>query len=194
MSERPKHRMWKLVIEQNYDPMNPPEYRRDNLVEKQKKWLINAWENYFGYVPNAVPCYSEDKGFFHVPCIKINWHHIVPIGESIRLDGLGEARYNNPKNIVPVEELNHIGKHADADDFIIHEDTSDAYKNYVLYKNGLINEDPFSTMNKERVWYTNNGLMYHSDELDSYFTNLADVVVGNYLNDKRIKWPEVKRK
>src|SRR3989338_11172147 len=73
----------------------------------QKRWLERAWKSEFGFVPEAIPRYTEARGFFYVAAINVHWHHIRGVAISIYNDGEDPHR---PKNIVPLSARAHIGK------------------------------------------------------------------------------------
>jgi len=99
--------------------------KRWSLSLSQKRWLERAWKNEFGFVPEAIPRYTEGRGFFYVPAIKIHWHHIRGVAISVLYDGIDPHR---PTNIVPLSARAHIGKgvgsgEAEDDEEIIHDAT-----------------------------------------------------------------------
>ena len=105
-------RHWKWAFEPKEDVETPYEKPRVELTRGQKAWLGRAWGHTFGFIPNAIPIYNESEGFAHRPGVHIHWHHIVPIGEMTRMDGVNSHHYNNPRNIVPIESFNHNGQRA----------------------------------------------------------------------------------
>src|SRR3989344_3252281 len=92
------------------------------LSYAQKRWLERAWKSEFGFVPEAIPRYTEERGFFYVPAIKIHWHHIRGVAISVYYDGVDP---HQPRNIVPLSARSHIGKGMrlgeDDDEEVIHE-------------------------------------------------------------------------
>lgn len=166
---------WKRAYD--IDPEAPTDSKRVEVSSHRKGWLIRAWSNFFGYVPNAIPAYNEKKGFFHTPAIHVNWHHITTQGESMRIYGETHEIYNDPRNLVPVSALNHVGDGADEDDFILHEDTQQAKKNYRGSSNG---DSSYSQMGVDRRIMTSAGLIYHNDDYDTYLRDVADQVVSKY--------------
>lgn len=173
---------WKRAYE--LDPESTPETPRVELKATQKAWLVRAWTHYFGFLPNAIPVYNERQGFFHTPVIKIQWHHIVPIGESTRLYSEGSEIYNDPRNLVPISELNHVGKGAWEDDEVIHEDVQELWKTY--YQAKQEGRNPFKELSEQRRRMTDIGLIYHNPVYDEYLLDIADQVVSTY----RIEVPE----
>jgi len=166
---------WKRAFE--IDPESTPETKRVEITAKRKAWLVRAWIHYFGFLPNAIPVYNERQGFFHTPGIKIQYHHVVPIGESTRIYGEDHEIYNDPRNLVPVSALNHIGDGAGEEDTVLHPDTQEAKKNYRTNKNS------YQDMGTERRKMTDAGLIYHNPEYDEYLLDLADQVVSTYQRD-----------
>ena len=166
---------WKRAFE--IDPETTTESHRVEISSHRKAWLSRAWIHYFGFLPNAIPVYNEKKGFFHTPTIKVNWHHIQTQGESVRIYGEDHEVYNDPRNLVPVSALNHVGDGADDEDFVIHEDTRQAKKNY------RTNRNAYQDMGTERRRMTDAGLIYHNPEYDTYLRELADQVVSTYIRD-----------
>ena len=171
----PESRRWKRAFEENVE--RPYEHARVELTKQQKDWLARAWIHAFGYIPNAVPIYNEREGFAHRRVIKLHWHHITPIGEMTRLNGTNSTSYNNPRNIVPVESLNHTGFRALEDDFVIHEDTKQALREY------WENKKAFVDMSEDRRELTDRGMVYHETDYDEYFLQLADEVSSKYELD-----------
>lgn len=166
-------RFWKRTECNNFQV----EEKRVDLKSIQKKWLVRAWTYYFGYLPNARPVYNENEGFAHRPAIEVNWHHIRPIGETQRLDSQGSWVYNQPRNFVPLDKVNHIGINRDEEDYVAHPDTQEALKNY------KVNSNSFQDMGRNRRHLTNIGLIYHNPDYDQYFIDLADRVVNKYITD-----------
>lgn len=166
---------WKRAFQ--IDPETTTESHRVEVTAKRKAWLVRAWTYFFGYVPNAIPAYNEKKGFFHTPAIKVNWHHIQTQGESVRIYGEDHEVYNDPRNLVPVSALNHVGDGADDEDFVIHEDTRQAKKNYGRNRNA------YADMGTERRKMTDAGLIYHNPDYDTYLRDTADQVVSTYQRD-----------
>lgn len=174
-------REWKRAFE--IDPeATATEKPRVEVTTRRKSWLARAWTYFFGYIPNAIPIYNEREGFAHRPGKNINWHHIETIGEATRIHGEDEHYYNNPRNLVPVDVVNHVGTGATEDDFVIHEDTQRAKGLYGLFKQGKI-ENPYKTMGDERRKLTSAGLIYHNPDYDEYLRDLADQVVSTYQRD-----------
>ena len=170
---------WKRAFE--LDPESTTETRRVEISPKRKAWISRAWIHSFGFLPNAIPVYNERKGFFHTPGFKIQYHHVIPIGESTRLYGEGDEMYNDPRNIVPICEVNHVGKGAWIDDFIIHQDVHELWKIYREVK--AAGGNPFKELSLERRRMTDAGLIYHNAEYDEYLLDLADRVVSSYQRD-----------
>ena len=166
---------WKRAFE--IDPESTLESKRVEITARRKSWLVRAWTYFFGFLPNAIPAYNEKKGFFNTPAIHVNWHHITTIGESTRIYGEDHEVYNDPRNLVPVSALNHIGDGADEDDTVLHPDTQEAKKNYRTNKNS------YTDMGAERRRMTDAGLIYHNPDYDTYLRDLADQVVSTYQRD-----------
>lgn len=166
---------WKRAFE--IDPETTTESHRVEISSHRKGWLSRAWSYFFGYVPNAIPAYNEKKGFFHTPAIKVQFHHITPIGESTRVYGEDNSYYNDPRNIVPVSELNHIGTGADEEDTVLHPDTQEARRSYGK------NHNAYADMGTERRKMTDAGLIYHNPDYDTYLRDTADQVVSTYQRD-----------
>lgn len=178
----PESRRWKRAYTENVEA--PYDHPRVELIKQQKDWLGRAWVFSFGYIPNAVPIYNEEEGFAHRRVIHLHWHHVVPIGEMTRLNGTNSTSYNNPRNIVPVESLNHTGFKALDDDFVIHEDTKQALREY------WENKKAFADMSDDRRELTAAGMIYHASDYDVYFLQLADEVSSKYeLNHPEDPFP-----
>ena len=181
-------REWKKAFDSNYDVENPPEVPRVDLTVKQKNWLVRAWTFFFGGVPNGIPVYNEREGFAHRPANQTHWHHIEPIGESTRLHG--DYNYNHPRNFAPVDARNHVGRGADDDDFVIHTDTKEATGLWGLFKKKEIQENPYTTMDRNRREATTRGEKYHETDYDSYLTDTAREVVDKYTQENpEDVWP-----
>lgn len=176
----PQVRNWKRCFDVDFQI----EKKRVDLKPIQKKWLARAWIHYFGYLPNARPIYNECEGFAHRPSKETHWHHIQPIGETQRLDSQGSWIYNQPRNFVPLDKINHVGINRDEDDFVAHPDTQEALFAYTGDKSA------FFEMGKKRRELTSMGLIYHNADFDVYFRDLADRVVTKYTTDcPDDRWP-----
>lgn len=166
------------------------------LSLSQKKWLERAWKSEFGFVPEAVPRYTEERGFFYVPAIKIHWHHIRGVAISILYDGTDPHR---PINIVPLSARAHVGKgvgqwEIDDDEEIIHESALEAFQNYASYKE-LGGRSPFEIMREEGRLLATHGVTRHFDLWDRHFEDLARRVVSNYTSKNQSDlWPRTKRR
>ena len=160
----------------------------------QKSWLKRAWESEFGFVPEAIPRYTEGRGFFYVPAIKVHWHHIRGVAISIYNDGVDPHR---PKNIVPLSARAHVGRgvgqwEIDDDEEVIHESALAAFQNYASYKERG-GRSPFEVMREEGRSLARRGLTRHFSLWDRHFEDLAARVVSNYsLKDRSDLWPETK--
>ena len=174
-------RSWKRAYDPNFDPENPTTPPREDLTTQQKNWIVRAWIWMFGTLPNAVPVYNERRGFFHTPAVKSQIHHIKPIGEMTRLDG--NDGYNYPENLAPVSALNHVGTGANEDDFVIHEDTQQAQKNYGKFRRGEIKENPYAAMGREGKKKTDKGEIYHNSDYDRYLEEQARLVAEAYARN-----------
>jgi|SRR3989344_1761234 len=165
-----------------------------SLSLSQKRWLERAWKNEFGFVPEAIPRYTEGRGFFYVPAIKIHWHHIRGVAISVLYDGIDPHR---PTNIVPLSARAHIGKGArlleiDDDEEIIHESASSALREYAHFKEEG-GESPFEVMREEGRLLAAHGVTRHFDLWDRHFENLARRVVSNYTSKNQSDfWPKTK--
>lgn len=168
---------WKRAFE--IDPESTTESHRIEVTARRKSWLVRAWTYFFGFLPNAIPAYNEKKGFFHTPAIMVQFHHIVPIQESLRLFGEDNDFYNDKRNIAPISELNHIAVGADEFDFVIHSDMRGINKLYGEYREGKI-ANPYQTMGINRKLLTDAGLPYHEVDYDMYLLDLADMVCSKY--------------
>lgn len=176
----PRSRNWKRCFDADFQV----EKKRVDLKPRQKQWLTRAWTHYFDYLPNARPIYNEREGFAHRPGSETQWHHIQPIGETSRLDSQGSWAYNQPRNFVPLDKINHIGINKNDDDFVAHLDTQEALMNYKGDKSA------FYEMGQKRRELTNMGLIYHNPDYDTYFRDLADRVVTKYTADfPDDRWP-----
>ena len=192
---------WTRAFEPGRNVEDPPERPRIDLTEKQKGWLARAWMwasiKMLGFeepaIPNAVPQYTEARGWFHKPAKNKNWHHIMPVGVANRML---EEPYNIPDNIVPVDESSHVGKRALKEQFIIHADTKGAIDSYGEYaRNGRKGEGPFAKMSRERRDSTRRGDLYHDDRLDEHFRDIASEVTDKYQQaHPKDKWPKSSKK
>lgn len=150
----------------------------------QKSWLERAWKSEFGFVPEAIPRYTEARGFFYVPAIRVHWHHIRGVAISVY--------------IVPLSARAHIGKgvgqwEIEDDEEVIHESALEALKNYIRYKEEG-GRDPFEVMNEEGRSLARRGLTRHFSLWDRHFEDLAMRVVSNYTSkDQSDLWPKTKR-
>lgn len=187
-SENQHVRHWKHAFDPHIDVEQTTENPRIDLSKRQKDWLKRAWIWVFGFIPNAVPTYSERGGIRHQEGQSTHWHHITPVGVANRRD---EEIYNYPKNLVPVDASNHVGREATPDQLIIHEDTKDALKEYGKFKRGEIEEHPFAKMSRDRREATLHGRDYHDLRLDNHFRKLADEVVTKYIHaNPDDRWPD----
>lgn len=164
------------------------------LSLSQKRWLGRAWVNEFGFVPEAIPRYTEERGFFYVPAVKVHWHHIRGVAISIWYDGVDPHR---PKNIVPLSARVHIGRgvgpwEVEDDEEVIHESALEALRNYGRYQEEG-GRDPFEVMREEGRSLARRGLTRHFSLWDRHFEDLAARVVGNYtMKNPDDLWPKVK--
>lgn len=159
----------------------------------QKRWLERAWVSEFGFVPEAIPRYTEERGFFYVPALRVHWHHIRGVAISIWYDGEDPHR---PKNIVPLSARSHIGKGIgpweDVDDEVIHRSALEALRRYAIYKEEG-GRDPFGVMKEESDLLARLGIISHFDLWDRHFEELAVRVVGNYtMKSPSDLWPKIK--
>ncbi|MEK7525314.1 MAG: hypothetical protein AAB548_02995 [Patescibacteria group bacterium] len=160
----------------------------------QKSWLKRAWESEFGFVPEAIPRYTEERGFFYVPAIKVHWHHIRGVAISIYNDGEDPHR---PKNIVPLSARSHIGKgvgpwEVEDNEEVIHESALAALRSYPFYKEagGM---SPFEVMREEGRLLARRGLTRHFSLWDRHFEDLAMRVTEAYLAENQGDyWPKTK--
>ena len=157
----------------------------------QKRWLERAWKSEFGFVPEAIPRYTEERGFFYVPAIKIHWHHIRGVAISVYYDGVDP---HQPRNIVPLSARSHIGKGMrlgeDDDEEVIHESAFAALRQYAAYKEGG-GKSPFEVMREEGRSLARRGFTRHFDLWDRHFENLAREVAANYFaKEPDDRWPE----
>ena len=193
-SEHPRH--WKRAYDADFDENNNG-LGRDDLSVPQKNWIKRAWTwastAFLGFkqptIPDAVPRYNEKKGWFHVPAVEPQLHHITPVGFSNRV--LGED-YAQPENIAPVSASLHVGKGIrdnDEDaDRVIHEDTRQAF--------GRFRKDPnaFKKMSEERKMATKLGKPYHNTENDDYLRDLSQQVTTGYqLTHSDDKYPQTQK-
>lgn len=168
--------------------------RHWSLSLSQKKWLERAWKSEFGFVPEAIPRYTEARGFFYVPVIKIHWHHIRGVAISILYDGRDPHR---PTNIVPLSARAHVGSgvgqwEIDDDEEVIHESALGAFQNYASYKE-LGGRSPFEVMREEGRLLAAYGVTRHFDLWDRHFEDLARRVVSNYTSKNQSDlWPMTK--
>ncbi len=157
-----------------------------SLSGAQKKWLERAWVSEFGFVPEAVPRYNEQRGFFYVPAVKVHWHHIRGVTISIYHDGEDPHR---PTNVVPLSARTHIGRGLgpweEADGEVIHERALEALRAYSHFKEAG-GRNPFEVMGEESRWLAGLGITNHFDLWDRHFEELARRVVSNFA----VKAPE----
>ena len=185
-----RHKHWTDAFTPGIDVEQTRETPRIDLTYKQKSWIKRAWESFFGYVPNAVPSYSEREGIILQPAKEVHIHHITPVGVANRRDN---EDYNYPRNFVPVDASSHVGKGLKEEDdrFILHPDTQIALQGYGKWKKGELDENPFQTMGHDRRIATLHGYDYHDSRLDSFFRALADMVVSAFVHkEPDNKWPE----
>jgi len=160
----------------------------------QKRWLERAWKSEFGFVPEAIPRYTEGRGFFYVAAINVHWHHIRGVAISIYNDGEDPHR---PKNIVPLSARAHIGKGVgpwgvEDDEEVIHESALEALRSYPFYKEAG-GRSPFEVMREEGRSLARRGLTRHFSLWDRHFEDLAMRVTGAYLAENRGDyWPKTK--
>lgn len=179
-----------------FEGKRAPDERLPALSLCQKNWLARAWEREFGFVPEAIPRYTEERGVFYVPAIKVHWHHIRGVAISVYNDGENPHR---PENIVPLSARAHIGKgvgllEVEDDEEVIHESALAALRNYALYKR-LGGRDPFEVMNEEGRLLARRGLTRHFGLWDRHFEELAARVVSNYtVKNPNDLWPKIKRR
>lgn len=165
------------------------------LSLSQKRWLGRAWKSEFGFVPEAIPRYTEARGFFYVPAIKIHWHHIRGVAVSILYDGVDPHR---PKNIVPLSARAHIGKGVrpgeEDDEEVIHVSAMEALREYARFmESGGIS--PFEVMREEGRRLATYGVTRHFDLWDRHFEDLARRVISNYTSKNQSDlWPKTKRR
>lgn len=159
----------------------------------QKSWLKRAWEGEFGFVPEAIPRYTEARGFFYVPAVNVHWHHIRGVAISVYYDGKDP---HQPKNIVPLSARAHIGKGVrpgeEDDEEVIHESAMEALRKYACFME-LGGISPFEMMREEGRSLARRGLTRHFSLWDRHFENLAMEVVSGYLAENQgDRWPETK--
>jgi len=164
------------------------------LSLSQKRWLERAWKNEFGFVPEAIPRYTEGRGFFYVPAIRVHWHHIRGVAISVLYDGTDP---HQPINIVPLSARAHIGRgvgpwETEDDEEIIHESAFWAFRKYPRFKE-VGGESPFEVMREEGRSLARRGLTRHFSLWDRHFENLARTVVSNYTSKNQSDfWPKTK--
>lgn len=169
--------------------------RHWSLSLSQKRWLERAWKSEFGFVPEAIPRYTEARGFFYVPAIRVHWHHIRGVAISVFYDGTDP---HQPKNIVPLSARAHIGKGVgpgeEDDEEIIHESAMEALREYAHFmESGGVS--PFEAMREEGIALARRGLTRHFDLWDRHFEDLARRVVSNYTSKNQSDfWPMTKRR
>lgn len=168
--------------------------RHWTLSLSQKRWLERAWKSEFGFIPEAIPRYTETRGFFYVPAIKTHWHHIRGVAISILYDGVDPHR---PKNIVPLSARVHVGSgvgqwEIDGDEEVIHESALEAFREYARFmESGGVS--PFEVMREEGKALARRGLTRHFDLWDRHFEDLARRVVSNYTSKNQSDfWPKTK--
>lgn len=175
----------------------PSEARESRWVlgYAQKRWLERAWRSEFGFIPEAIPRYTERRGLFYVPAVNVHWHHIRGVAISIYHDGTDPHR---PTNIVPLSARAHIGKGVgpgeEDDEEIIHESAMEALRRYAHFmeSGGL---SPFEVMREEGMVLARYGLTRHFYQWDRHFEDLARKVVSNYTSKNQSDlWPMTKRR
>jgi len=193
----PVPREWKRSFEPDFSEEADNGHEvKTGLSQRQKQWLVRAWTDHYGFVPDAVPRYSEERGFFLVPVINCEWHHVCNQGFSKRVISEDPDR---PENLVPVSSRSHTGKgrtwQDEEDDlFLIHPDTLEALKQWGLFKNDQI-ANPILAMVSERARLTHSGILYHDSRLDNHFRMMAEIVTDNYMAlHPEDRWPAVKHR
>lgn len=193
-------RSYKRAFERGFDPEDPPYPPRVDISTRQRGWLRRAWmwasTAMLGMneiaIPDSCPRYNEQRGLHHVPAIKPQFHHITPVGESIRLHG--ETDYNQPQNLAPVSARLHVGRGVhcgDSDEeMVIHQDTMGATRKWPGHKQrGELS--PYAQMQEDRKKATRQGRKYHNDFYDPYLTDLASTVADEYTAaHPEDEWPE----
>jgi len=187
-----RHKKWKDAI----IGTNQQESPREDLSESQKNWVKRAWTwasvAIFGMdeecLPNAIPQYSERKGWFWRKSVNPHIHHLSPVGIQNRVM---DEPYNEPRNLAPVDEVNHVGKNAHEDTFVIHRDAMIANQEYGIWaKGGKKGTSPYEQMGIDRRIATKHGDLYHDSRLDEHLRETTDRVVTEYARThKEDKWP-----
>lgn len=148
----------------------------------------------YGLIPDAVPRYNEERGFFLVRAIGVNWHHIRGVLVSILADGEDPHR---PENVVPLSARTHTGKgilltELDGDETVIHLSAMEAFRAWSRYRQGGA-DDPFVEMKREGLKLARQGLTRHFGGWDEYFRQLAEEVTRNFRRGHPDDtWPETK--
>lgn len=199
----PEKRSWKHAYDKDYDAENPEYPKREDLTPVQKALIVRAWcwfaKKVWGWdgktVPDAIPRYNEKRGWFHVPAVDAQLHHINGVGESTRLEG--RTDYNRPENIAPVSARWHIGRGVrpgdEMEDEVIHDDTMQALRDYGKFKREG-GKSPISKMHESRGEKTKDGQIFHNPIHDEYLTDLSQQVWDTYTQDQPTDRWQSKRK
>jgi len=187
VTEQDNGHSWKRTFDPDFDPDNPPEEPRVDLSEKQKAWFYRVFAHFAhavlgmpkGTIPDAIPRYTEERGWFHVPAVKPDLNHIRPVGWQTRVT---KTPYNTEDNVVPVSRYEHTGLGATEDDFVVHPDAQEAAQNYGLFKQGKI-PNPFVTLHDDRRAKTKRGEKYWDDSYDAAMQDFNDRARQQYHQD-----------
>ena len=167
---------------------------RYGFTDRERQWTLRAWAwfavAHLGLdgevVPTAVPCYTEERGFFHRPAIHSQIHHIVPQYFS-RIARREDPNYAS--NAAPVSRLNHIGFGAADEDFVIHRDVRWAQSQWSKYKQGLIT-NPYEEIQRVARAKSARGESYHDPSYDSYLVYMSRTVASEYQKaHSKDLWP-----
>jgi hypothetical protein len=181
-------RHWKRAFDEGYDVESPPTEYSTGLTKGQKNWLRRAWTDYFGYIPNAMPFYSEEKGFYLLPSNgTTQWHHVEPQGWTKRV--LNNITPDRPDNLVPIDAINHIGKgyKGEIEDTsfnyvpVKHVDTTWANRNWYRHTQGKIG-NTHRLVSIQRRELTFKGKPYWNTDFDEYMKELSEQVSWAYIN------------
>ena len=191
MSRERQISSWKKSFDPDFDPENPSYPPRVDLSTRQKNWIRRMWTwastAMLGMqeecLPEAIPRYSEEKGWHYVPAVDPNLHHEVAVGESQRIDGTNN--YNRPRNVAPLSARLHVGRGVrpgdEDEDEVVHQDTMEGLRWYGVWaKGGRHGKNPIQLTNDERKKKTDRGEIYHNPIHDEQLTDLTKEVVDTY--------------
>lgn len=179
--------------------------KRVDIDTAQRKWLVRVWSwaavSLLGLkspiIPDLIPRYTPSGRLQFVQSINPNFHHIIPVGESIRL--YNNLNYNRPDNIIPIDASYHIGQGVhegdDIEDEVIHPDQMQFLWEYGSWvQRGKGPPNPMDALQQRRRELTKCGRPYHNQIYDFHFADMARKVTDEYLSTHLDPWPLHKSK